>query len=437
MQRHPFFETSMLLSYESNSFQPMTPRQFLRTYKYDERLIKGAYYTHNPLVVNKGETVAVVLLNLGGPLKKKDIAPFLYSLFMDPAIIDIPVKGVFRHWLSSFIARTRSKKVANDYDEIGGKSPIYDLTKEQAESLEVHLNQTYGHANDLTFRTYVAMRYWHPTSEETVQQMIEDEISKVVLLPLYPQYSKTTTGSSLIYWWTLEKYGELPFWPTTHVYEYATHPGYIQAINERIDQGLEKFDTGVRDEVVLVFSAHGTPLREMKERKDPYCCLIHSTVEQVMAARRDNREFHTAFQSKVGPAQWLTPSTPDTLKQLAQEGRTAVLVVPVAFVSDHIETAYELDIEVREEAMHFGIHHYEVTTGLNSHPSFIAALGEVAVNQLYLPADAVQATVQLENNGNGSTADKAELKTGRKNQRTRCHQCQFITEARCWKTKEV
>ena len=243
----------------------------------------------------------------------------------------------------------RGKSVAKDYEEIGGESPINRLTEEQALNLEKHLNEVYGDAAGVTFHTYIAMRYWHPLSEEAAKRMESDGINKVVLLPLYPQYSKTTTGSSLIYWWMLEEEGEIPKWPTTFVFEYAANPKYIQAISERIDEALQRFPKEIRGDVQLVFSAHGTPTREMKERRDPYCCLIHSTVEQVMKHRSNDRPFHVSFQSKVGPAEWLTPSTPAKLEDLAEKGVESVLMVPVAFVSDHVETAFELDIEVRRK----------------------------------------------------------------------------------------
>lgn len=413
----------------------MTPRQFLKKYEYDNRLITGEYYSSDPLSLEKGDKVAVVLMNLGGPFERADVAPFLYNLFMDPAIIDIPLKGILRHWVSSFIAKTRSKKVAKDYEQIGGGSPINRLTKEQADHLEKHLNEKYGAKAGVSFHTYVAMRYWKPSTEEAVAQMQADGITKVVLLPLYPQYSKTTTGSSLMYWWMLEEAGELPSWPTTYVFEYAANPKYLKAINERIDEGLQRFPREIRKDVQLLFSAHGTPTREMKERRDPYCCLINSTVEQVMNIRTDDRPFHVAFQSKVGPAEWLTPSTPDKLKELAENGKEAVLMIPVAFVSDHVETAFELDIEIREEAEGFGIHHYEVASGLNSHPLFIEALGEVTASQLQLPGftNGVSGDGAVFENGQYPLRPLDKLPRYKSDDRcTRCHQCEQITEARKW-----
>jgi ferrochelatase len=218
----------------------------------------------------------------------------------------------------------------------------------------------------------------------------------------------------------LAENGEIPKWPAAYVYEYAAHPKLISAISERIDETLLQFPDDVRAQVELVFSAHGTPVREMKQRRDPYCCLIHSTVQEVMNLRNNDRPFHVAFQSKVGPAEWLTPSTPDKLKELAEGGKKAVLIIPVAFVTDHVETAFELDIEIREEAETFGIEHYKVTGGLNTNPLFIEALSEAAVSQVKFP-------------GSNKKTFYFDLPKYKQTDRLcRCHQCEKITEAVCW-----
>lgn len=408
----------------------MTPREFLKGYHYDERLVNGGYFPQEPVDVEPGDRVGVVMLNLGGPMAEEDVEPFLYNLFMDPAIIDIPLPKGLRHWLSRYIAKKRAKSVGEDYRLIGGNSPINRLTREQAKALERRLNDRFGPVTGATFHTYIAMRYWKPFSEDCAARMKADRIDKVVLLPLYPQYSKTTTGASILYWHALQQASEIPAWPTSLVFEYAAHPLYVQSIAERIDEGLQRFPHCVRDKVHLVFSAHGTPLKEMKKRRDPYCCLIHSTVQEVMNARaeKEQRPFHVAFQSKVGPAEWLTPSTPDKLEELASRGHTAVLVIPVAFVTDHIETVYELDIEVREEAERFGIEHYEVTSGLNCHPLFIEALAESVAAQ-------VTAGGAVQGDGAADLLPRPIPTLPRykaKHRSVRCHQCPCVTEARCW-----
>jgi len=408
----------------------MTPREFLSTISDDPRLVTGAYYPQAPLELEAGDRVGVVLLNVGGPTRVEDVEPFLYNLFMDPAIIDLPVPNFLRHRMARFVSRRRAKAIRNDYRMIGGSSPLNRHTREQARALERRLNDRFGALTGATFTTYVAMRYWNPTSEEAAAQMAADGVTKVVLLPLYPQYSKTTTGSSLAYWKSLEEASEIPTRDTTFVYEYSAHPKYIQAISERIDEGLQRFPHEVRDRVHLVFSAHGTPLKELEKRHDPYCCLVHSTVQRVMDHRQEtdpSRPFHTAFQGKVGPAKWLTPSLPDTLEDLVDEGHAATLVIPVAFVSDHIETAYALDIEVRNKATELGIEHYEVTRGLNGHPLFIEAL-----------AESVAAQVSLSVSGDGAAANLLpssipELPRYMASARTiRCERCPLVTEACDW-----
>lgn len=414
----------------------MTPREFLSKYRYDERLVTGEYFASEPLSIRRGDRIGVVLMNLGGPEKREDVAPFLYNLFMDPAIIDIPLPGFLRHVLCKIIASRRSRHVGEDYEVIGGGSPINRLTREQARTLENLLQREYGDKAGVKFRTYIAMRYWHPLSEEAAERMTRDGVNKVVLLPLYPQYSKTTTGSSLVFWWRLTKDGEIPQWDTTYVFEYAANPKYVQAVSERIDEALQRFPRHLREDVHLVFSAHGTPLKEMKGRRDPYCCLIHSTVDRIMDQRGQDRPFHVSFQSKVGPGEWLTPSTVEKVTRLAREGREALLIIPVAFVTDHIETAYELDVELRQEAEENGCRQFEVTSGLNCHPLFIQALAEAAVAQMKLP-DGV-GTVSASGDGSALGVPYGlrplnALPHIRSSDRTsRCHQCEFITEARRW-----
>lgn len=416
----------------------MTPLDFLRRYEHDDRSIHGGYYPSAPLEVEEGDRVGVVLMNLGGPETLDDVEAFLYNLLMDPALLDLPVGGHLRRWLCQALAWYRSDTVKEDYELIGGGSPLTRLTEEQAQDLEVHLNDHFGDPAGIDFSTYVAMRYWHPFSEEAAAQMEEDEVDKVVLLPLYPQYSKSTSGSSLAYWHALDEADDIPSWPTTSVFEYAANPKYVQALSERIDEGLQRFARDRRGDVQLLFSAHGTPMRDRNQRRDPYCCLVHSTVERVMNHRGHDRPYHTAFQSKIGLTRWRTPTTPDRLAALAEEGADAMLVVPVTFVTDHVETSYDLDIRVREQAEIAGITHYEVTAGLNTHPLFIEALGEATVAQLELPID----VNQLRIGGDGLSQDYPlrpieELPLhDLEGDAARCPHCDGVPKARRWTEPE-
>jgi ferrochelatase len=220
--------------------------------------------------------------------------------------------------------------------------------------------------------------------------MADDGVDQVVLLPLYPHWSKTTSGSSIAYWHALEEAGEIPSWPTTSVFEYAAHPKYVQAVSERIDEALQRFPSGLRDDVHLLFSGYGTSTREVTEHGDPYRCHLRTTVEEVMNLREDDRAHDVAFQGGDGFTKWLSPSTSEVLERLGSGHAPPVLVVPISYLTDHVETHYELDIAVREEAEAAGIDHFEVSSGLNAHPLLVEALAEATVSQIRLPVDAGQ-----------------------------------------------
>ncbi|MDX1418613.1 MAG: ferrochelatase [Rubricoccaceae bacterium] len=408
----------------------MTAREFLNGFKRDERLVTGAYFGEEPVHVEPGETVGVVLMNGGGPTSVEAIEPYLYNVLMDPAVVDLPVPRMMRDRLCRLLARRQARAAGKDYEQIGGSSPLNRLTEEQARALEVRLNGRFGAASGVRFRTYAASRYWRPSSEAAARRMAQDGVDKVVLLPLYPQYSKTTTGTSLAYWKALEERKEIPTWPTSFVYEYAAHPKLVQALSERIDEGLQRFPATVRPRVHLLFSAPATAQKELSRWKDPYCCLVHSTVQQVMAHREGHdpaRAFEVAFRGLGGAQKRLTPSTTDTLERLADDGQTAVLLVPVAFVSDHDEAAFALDIAIREQALRDGIEHYEVTSGLNCHPLFIEALAECVAAQLSPTA------VSRGDGADVLPAAVPALPRYTVSRRTvRCHQCPFVTEAHDW-----
>lgn len=378
----------------------MTPRDFLRLY--DPRWSSfGDVGSESSLRIEEGDCVGVVLFNLGGPESLEDVEPFLYNLLMDPLFLDLPVEGRSRHWLAKSGAYVWARTLRERYEMIGAGSPLTRLAREQAQSLQGHLASRYGQPTGVTFRTYSAMRYSRPSMEEAAAQMAADGVDKVVLLPSYPQFSASTTGSALAYWAALADADERPSWPTTTVPEYAANPKYVQAMSERIDQALQRFPHSVRDEVVLVFSAHDTVFQSRGQRDDPYCCHVHSTVEQVMRLRGRDRPCYTAFQSMIGPSSWLSPSTPGTIEILAEQGRRAVLVVPISFVTDHVNTSYDLDIAVRAQAEAQGIDHFEVTAGLNTHPLYIEALGEATIAQLDLSVD----VNQLRFGGDGQSED--------------------------------
>lgn len=359
----------------------MTAREFLTLFRSDDRLVSGGYFPPDPVEVLPGDVVGVVMANHGGPGSPEEVEPFLYNLLMDPVLVELPLPRALRDAACRFLARRRAATAAECYRQIGG-SPVHRLTREQAQALEARLNDRFGAVTGARFRTYVAMRYWHPTCEAAAAEMAADGVTKVVHLPLYPQYCGTTSGSSLAYWKALEDADEVPAWPCSVVFEYATHPLYVQAISDRIDEGLQRFSRAVRDRVHLVFSAHSLPAR--RPLPDPYPDLVRATVQAVMDLRaaKEERPFHLTLQPKAGPGEWFAPATPSPVEALAHDGVTAVLVVPVGSVTDHIETAFALDIRVREEAERLGVEHFEVTSGLNCHPLFVEALAESVAAQV-------------------------------------------------------
>jgi ferrochelatase len=313
---------------------------------------------------------AVVLFNLGGPDSLEAIEPFLYNLFSDHDIFKIPVgQKIFAKMMSSL----RAPKVSKKYQQIGGKSPINEWTELQRSMLEEELQKVVG-----SVEVYTAMRYWNPAIKDVAETISKKTLDMIALLPLYPHYSITTTGSSFNEWRRVYQgdTGRLKY-----VYDYFDNPKYISALNARIDETILRFPENVREDIQIVFSAHGTP-KSLAEKGDPYPKQIKATVESVMQARNFSHEYHLCFQSKVGPAKWLEPSLDNVIKDLAGQRKRQLLIVPVSFVSDHIETLFELDVEYRIVADKENIENFIVMQGLNDSKVFVAALKELAVQAL-------------------------------------------------------
>ena len=322
------------------------------------------------------EKVGVVLLNLGGPDSLEAVEPFLYNLFVDPDIINFPGSFLVRKWLARLISSKRHPRIQEQYKQIGGKSPLKEFTLGQARLLEEKLNEKFP------ARVYTAMRYWHPFTEEALDEIEKDGIDKVILLPLYPHYSKATTESSVKEWKRQlalrENSREIEWTLIEHYYDF---PPYIEACVERVNQGLEKFAPEIRDSVDILFSAHGTPMKLVREG-DPYSGHICETVTAVRETGGWPNPSHLCFQSKVGPQKWLTPSTPDTIEDLAKKGSRQMLAVPIAFASDHLETLFEVGIEFKHMAKQAGVEQFEVTEGLNYSEKFIGALAQLVFQKL-------------------------------------------------------
>lgn len=322
------------------------------------------------------DKIGVVLLNLGGPDSLDAVKPFLYNLFNDPDIINFPLSFLFRKRLAKLISDKRSEKIKLQYSQIGGKSPLLDLTMKQALALEKLLK------TKINAKVYLAMRYWHPFTEEAMNEMEKDGVERIILLPLYPHYSSSTTGSSVNEWNKLiNSNPTLKNIETKLVEHYYDFLPYIDAFVENINQTLEQFPEGVRNKVNILFSAHGTPMKLVRQG-DPYSKHIAQTVELVMERGNYQQKHYLCFQSKVGPQKWLEPKTVDVIEKLAGEGVKNLLIVPIAFVSDHLETLFEIGIEFRHLAKEKGIGQFEVIPALNDSPKFIEALSELVIKCL-------------------------------------------------------
>lgn len=312
---------------------------------------------------------AIILLQMGGPDSLEAVRPFLLNLFSDREIIKIGPA-----WLQPLIARMivrrRTPAVMEKYREIGGRSPIQELTRAQADTL----------AAKLGIPCHVGMRYWHPFTAETLAQLRKTGTKKLVALSLYPHYSRATSGSSFndLTRCLADLDSDLEVVRIPHFYD---HPLYIDALTEKIEAGLSSFPN--RTGIQLLFSAHSLPQSFIAEG-DPYLEHIQATVRLVME-RFEGVQHRLAFQSRAGPVKWLEPSTDDTLKELAANGCKSLLIVPLSFVSDHIETLHEIDIEYAAEAHKIGISDFRRTESLNSSPTFISCLTELVSHALKTP----------------------------------------------------
>jgi ferrochelatase len=305
---------------------------------------------------------AVLLLQMGGPDSIDAVEPFLLNLFSDREIIKIGPA-----WLQPVIARIivkrRASHVEDNYRQIGGRSPLRQLTEEQAAKLEKELGNDY--------LCFVAMRYWHPSTIEALADIKKAGITDVTVLSLYPHYSKATTGSSVKELKRVLAESKINF-SVRYIDSFYNNPLYIEALQERIREGLSQFHPLA--DVELLFSAHSLPLSFIEEG-DPYLEQIVESVRLVM--KKFTIPHHLSFQSKAGPVKWLEPSTDDMLKHLAQSGSKNLLVVPLSFVSDHIETLHEIDIEYSKKAWDLGIARFERVPSLNSSPKFIGCLADL------------------------------------------------------------
>jgi ferrochelatase len=311
---------------------------------------------------------AVLLLQMGGPDSIDAVEPFLVNLFSDRDIMRIG-PAFLQPLIARFIARRRAPKSEAFYAKIGGRSPIRELTEEQAWALEALLGPE--------FRCFVAMRYWKPSTVEALAAIRREGISRIIALSLYPHYSLATSGSSMGELKRIMAQAGVDF-IVSYIDRFYDHPLYIEAIATRIEEELARFPD--REETRILFSAHSLP-QSFIEDGDPYLNHILETVRLVME-RIGDMDYHLSFQSRAGPVKWLEPSTEEMLKKLAAAGCENLLVVPISFVSDHIETLYEIDIQYAEEAKALGIDNFRRIPALNDSPQFIACLADLVRKRL-------------------------------------------------------
>ncbi|MHC4471620.1 MAG: ferrochelatase [Planctomycetota bacterium] len=322
-----------------------------------------------------GERIGVILMNLGGPSSPEEIRPFLVRLFSDREIIRLPGGPLLQPLMARLIARLRLKRVRRNYEAIGGRSPLLRLTRLQAEGLREVL-ATRG----FDARVGVAMRYTSPSSAQTLMEMTRSGVSRLVALTLYPQYSKATTGSSLTALRRAMEWAgaETPF---AVVDRFPEHPVYLDSVAERVWAGLKRWPAEQRADVVLLFSAHSLPQRLVDEG-DPYVVEVKRTIEGVLARLPHGQPWRLGFQSRAGPVQWVGPDTSDVIRRLGQENVRGALCVPVAFVSDHIETLQEIDLLYAGEAREAGIETFRRSESLNDSPTFLEALADLVEEAL-------------------------------------------------------
>ena len=306
------------------------------------------------------QKTAVILFNLGGPDSLQAVQPFLFNLFSDPAILRLPQP--FRWLLAKLISSRRAPVAAEIYAKMGGRSPILPQTEAQARALETVLGEG--------FRVFIAMRYWHPFSDETARAVKDWNADRVVLLPLYPQFSTTTTASSFRDWRRAAAAAGLTA-PTSEITNYETEPGFIAAQTALLHERLAEAEA--QGEVRILFSAHGLP-KKIVDAGDPYQQQVEASVAALRRLlNRPDLETRICYQSRVGPLEWIGPATDAEITRAALEKR-AIVVVPIAFVSEHSETLVELDLEYAELAQHNGAAAYIRIPTVGVQPGFIAGL---------------------------------------------------------------
>ena len=312
---------------------------------------------------------AIILFNLGGPDKLENVEPFLFNLFNDPAILNLPT--FLRYPLAKLISNRRAPVAKKIYEEIGGSSPILKLTKDQANALEKKLNQNQTTNN---YKCFIVMRCWHPRATEVIKDVQSYAPDEIILMPLYPQYSAATSGSSMKEWRDVCKKDNYNI-KTSAICCYPTDKNFINAHTKEIIKKIEDLKN-----FKLIFSAHGLPEKNIKNG-DPYQWQIEQSVKKIIEnLNYENLDWILSYQSRVGPLKWIGPSTDDVIVENSKIGKHIVLV-PIAFVSEHSETLVELDVEYKKLAQDNGCKQYTRVPALGINEDFISAMSELIIKK--------------------------------------------------------
>jgi len=312
---------------------------------------------------------AVILFNLGGPDKLESVEPFLFNLFNDPAILNLP--SLFRFPLAKLIANRRAPTAKKIYSELGGSSPILQLTQEQAQALELKLNKD---DSSCDYKCFIVMRCWHPRAENVLKEVSDYKPDEIILMPLYPQYSAATSGSSIKEWNDVCKKNDFKI-KTSTICCYPTDENFIEAHKEEIMKKIKNLNN-----FKLIFSAHGLPEKNIK-KGDPYQWQVEQSVKKIIESLKiKDLDWILSYQSRVGPLKWIGPSTEEIIIENSKLGKHIVLV-PIAFVSEHSETLVELDIEYKELADKNGCKNYSRIPALGTNKNYIASMSNLIINK--------------------------------------------------------
>lgn len=315
---------------------------------------------------------AVILFNLGGPSNPEAVRPFLFNFFMDKNII--PVPKPLRFLIAKYISWKRGANEAKtSYDLLGGRSPLLENTLDQSAALQRVLEQRFPDVND-DLRVFVSMRYWHPLAKDVLREVSAFAPDKIVLLPLYPQFSTTTSFSSMEEWQNLAHRSSLKHVPVSEICCYPQDPGFIKASADNIRAALQKAPANTR----LLFSAHGLPEKTIAGG-DPYQWQCEETMKAIVAALAiPGLDYEICYQSRVGPMKWIGPSTDEAIEKAAHE-KKGILIYPHAFVSEHVETLVEIEMEYRHKADALGVPYFGRVETVSTHPDFIGGLADLVI----------------------------------------------------------